>query len=94
VGEYSSHILIFAAAEFSAPPNEVRVLFLRSFALSIFAMLLCGAASSAQRSARIAPADILIVHAKIYTVDEKKPWAQSLAIRNGKWNASAALAQK
>ena len=38
----------------------------------------------AQRSARIAPADILIVHAKIYTVDEKQPWAQSLAIRKGK----------
>jgi predicted amidohydrolase YtcJ len=93
VGEYSSHILIFAAAEFSAPPNEVRVLFLRSFALSIFAMLLCGAASSAQRSARIAPADILIVHAKIYTVDEKKPWAQSLAIRNGKIVAVGSDAQ-
>jgi predicted amidohydrolase YtcJ len=40
--------------------------------------------ASAQRSARIAPADILIVHAKIYTADEKNPWAQSLAIRKGK----------
>lgn len=38
----------------------------------------------AQRSARIAPADILIVHAKIYTADDKNPWAQSLAIRKGK----------
>lgn len=38
----------------------------------------------AQRSARIVPADILIAHAKIYTADEKNPWAQSLAIRNGK----------
>jgi predicted amidohydrolase YtcJ len=32
----------------------------------------------------VAPADIIIVHAKIYTVDAKKPWAQSLATRNGK----------
>ena len=57
----------------------------------------------AQRSVRIAPADILIVHAKIYTADEKKPWAQSLAIRKGKSSrlaptnrssASAASAQR
>jgi len=52
--------------------------------LPLLASLLFSAAASAQRSARIAPADILIVHAKIYTVDEKKPWAQSLAIRKGK----------
>ena len=45
--------------------------------------LFCGAATLAQRSVRIPPADILIVHAKIYTADEKKPWAQSLAIRKG-----------
>lgn len=31
-----------------------------------------------------APANILIVHAKIYTVDPKQPWAQSVAIREGK----------
>jgi predicted amidohydrolase YtcJ len=42
------------------------------------------AAVHAQRSVRIPPADILIVHAKIYTADEKKPWAQSVAIRKGK----------
>ncbi len=81
MGEYSPHVLIFAAAGFSAPPDEARVPFLRSFALALSAVLFFGGASSAQRSVRIAPADILIVHAKIYTVDEKKPWAQSLAIR-------------
>ena len=47
-------------------------------------LLVAAASASAQRSARIAPADILIVHAKIYTADEKNPWAQSLAIRKGK----------
>jgi predicted amidohydrolase YtcJ len=38
----------------------------------------------AQQSARLAPADILIVHAKVYTVNGKKQWAQSVAIRKGK----------
>jgi predicted amidohydrolase YtcJ len=38
----------------------------------------------AQQSARIAPADILILHAKVYTVDPKLPWAQGVAIRHGK----------
>ncbi len=57
----------------------------RYFALALFVVLLPGAAAShSQPSVRIAPADILIVHAKIYTVDEKQPWAQSLAIRKGK----------
>jgi predicted amidohydrolase YtcJ len=60
--------------------------FRRSAALaSLSCSLLFGvAATFAQRSVRIPPADILIVHAKIYTADEKKPWAQSLAIRKGK----------
>jgi predicted amidohydrolase YtcJ len=93
VGEYSAHILIFAAAGFSALPNEARVLFRCCFSLAVFAALFCGAASSAQRSARVAPADILIVHAKIYTVDEKKPWEQSLAIREGKIIAVGSDAQ-
>jgi predicted amidohydrolase YtcJ len=84
VGEYSPHVLIFAAAGFSAPPDEARVTFLRSFAVALSAVLVSGVASSGQRSARFAPADILIVHAKVYTVDEKRPWAQSLAIRKGK----------
>jgi len=53
--------------------------------VALFLALLSSAfATWAQQSARVAPADILIVHAKIYTVDEKKPWAQSLAIRKGK----------
>ncbi len=47
-------------------------------------LLLSAIAAHAQQSARFAPADILIVHAKIYTVDAKNPWAQSLAIRKGK----------
>ena len=38
----------------------------------------------AQQSARLAPADILIMHAKVYTLDPAKPWAQAVAIRKGK----------
>jgi predicted amidohydrolase YtcJ len=53
-------------------------------ALLFLSLFLSATAARAQQSARVAPADILIVHAKIYTVDAKKPWAQSLAIRKGK----------
>jgi predicted amidohydrolase YtcJ len=52
--------------------------------LFIVAVLQAGSAAFAQQSARIAPADILIVHAKVYTLDQQKPWAQSIAIRKGK----------
>jgi len=38
----------------------------------------------AQYSARIAPADILIIHARVYTLDPAQPWAQAVAIRRGK----------
>jgi predicted amidohydrolase YtcJ len=44
----------------------------------------CVSYCRAQQSARVAPADILIVHAKVYTVNGKKPWAQGVAIRKGK----------
>jgi predicted amidohydrolase YtcJ len=54
------------------------------FVALFLAMLITTNAARAQRTARVTPADILIVHAKIYTVDEKKPWAESLAIRKGK----------
>lgn len=39
---------------------------------------------TAQQSARIAPADILILHAKVYTLNPQAPWAQAVAIRHGK----------
>ena len=50
----------------------------------VFALLASPFVIRGQRSVRVAPADIMIVHAKIYTADEKHPWAQSLAIRKGK----------
>jgi predicted amidohydrolase YtcJ len=54
-------------------------------AVALVLGLLFGAfAASGQQSARVAPAEIIIVHAKVVTMDEKKPTAQSLAIRKGK----------
>jgi predicted amidohydrolase YtcJ len=54
-------------------------------AVALVLGLLFGAfAVSGQQSARVAPAEIIIVHAKVVTMDEKKPTAQSLAIRKGK----------
>ena len=43
-----------------------------------------GFAALAQQSARVAPADIIVVHGKIFTADEGSPWAQSVAIYKGK----------
>jgi len=69
-----------------APHEEVRVqICLHYLAVALVAALLSACSSIwAQQSARVAPAYIMIVHAKIYTLDEKRPWAQSLAIRKGK----------
>ncbi|HEY1484445.1 MAG TPA: amidohydrolase [Candidatus Acidoferrum sp.] len=51
--------------------------------LSLF--LFFGASSAfAQRNSHVAPADILIIRAKVFTADEKQPWADTIAIRQGK----------
>jgi predicted amidohydrolase YtcJ len=31
-----------------------------------------------------APADMIVIHGKVYTVNEKQPWAQAIAIRSGR----------
>src|SRR5436305_662521 len=30
------------------------------------------------------PADAILIHGRVYTVDAKHPWAEAVAIRNGK----------
>ena len=55
---------------------------LRITALALSLVLM--AAAVAQQSVRIAPAEVIIVHAKIFTADEKRPWAQSLAVSKGR----------
>jgi predicted amidohydrolase YtcJ len=62
----------------------VRHLYRYSAVVFVLALLFCAFAASAQQSARVAPAEIIITHAKVVTMDEKKPSAQSLAIRKGK----------
>jgi predicted amidohydrolase YtcJ len=57
-------------------------------AIVLFAAVLAGVSPLfAQQSARLAPADILIMHAKVFTLDPQKPWAQAIAIRKGKITA-------
>ncbi|GAC1626343.1 MAG: amidohydrolase [Candidatus Acidiferrum sp.] len=50
------------------------------------ALLLIAAASAANKphAAKSEPADLLIIHARIYTVNPRQPWAQAVAIRHGK----------
>ena len=55
--------------------------------LAAAAVLVVAFTAGAQQSVRIAPADILIIHAKIYTLDPAKPWADSMAIRKGRIEA-------
>ncbi len=52
--------------------------------LACLAVLAVTLSADAQQSARIAPAEILILHAKVYTPGSQSPWAQAVAIRHGK----------
>ena len=59
----------------------------RRFYLSLlicFSLLVIASPATAQQSARVAPADILIFRAKVYTLNPQSPWAQAVAIRHGK----------
>ena len=53
-------------------------------ALVIGCFLSLGAASAAVPKPKSAPANIIIVHGKVYTVNAQKPWAEALAIRGDK----------
>jgi predicted amidohydrolase YtcJ len=54
----------------------------RAFAI---VLILVGALSiSACNQHKSIPADAVLIHARIYTVDAKNPWAQAIAIREGK----------
>jgi len=59
-------------------------MYLRRLPALTLAVLTVVSAAFAQQSVRIAPADIIIHHAKIYTLDQKRLWAESLAIHKGK----------
>jgi hypothetical protein len=47
-------------------------------------LLVCILATSACSRQQMAPADTVLTHARIYTVNPKEPWAQAMAVRAGK----------
>jgi predicted amidohydrolase YtcJ len=49
--------------------------------LCLLVLSLSGVSSG---EARFPAADVILIHAKIYTVNARQPWAQALAIRDGK----------
>src|SRR5438034_11823837 len=50
---------------------------------SLTALVLLSSIAIAQNT----PADSILLHGRIYTVDSKHPWAQAIAIRDGKFLA-------
>jgi predicted amidohydrolase YtcJ len=86
VGEYSPDVLIFCSAKAALLPRQHEVFVRRRPILlnCVLVVITACCPSFAQQSARIAPADILILRAKIYTLNPKIPWAQAVAIRHGK----------
>jgi predicted amidohydrolase YtcJ len=59
-------------------PCTVRAVF-RSLAL-----LLCAASMSRGQGRIVEPADIIVIHARVYTENPQQPWAQAVAIYRGK----------
>jgi predicted amidohydrolase YtcJ len=47
-------------------------------------LLLCAASISHAQGRMVEPADIIVVHGRVYTEDPKQPWAQAVAIHHGK----------
>lgn len=90
MGEYAADVLRFAVFArrlcLCRPRIGVQMQIGRMCRTVFLLVFVPGLAPSvfAQQSVRIAPADIMIVHAKVYTLDAKRPWAQSVAIRHGK----------
>ena len=52
--------------------------------LTIFLLFICVLGVSGCNQQKVAPADMVLIHAKIYTVNPKEPWAQAMAVREGK----------
>jgi predicted amidohydrolase YtcJ len=52
--------------------------------LQPLALLLCAASISRAQGRMVEPADIIVVHGRVYTEDPKQPWAQAVAIHRGK----------
>ena len=54
----------------------------QGFAIFLLVVGVLGVSGCNQQ--KLAPADMVRIHAKIYTVNPKEPWAQAMAVREGK----------
>jgi predicted amidohydrolase YtcJ len=54
----------------------------RTYMLAIILIAIAGALGCSRQ--KIPPADTVLVHARIYTVNSKQPWAEAMAIGSGK----------
>src|SRR6202165_1007726 len=52
--------------------------------LQTLLLVLCVASFTRAQSRIVEPADIIVVHGRVYTEDPKQPWAQAVAIYRGK----------
>jgi len=58
---------------------------MRLCAIAVVVVLCCLAASAmAADAAQVEPADTIVIHGRIYTVNEKQPWAEAIAIRGAR----------
>src|SRR6266436_9828976 len=53
-------------------------------ALQSLSLLLCAASMWHAQGRIVEPADIIVIHGRVYTEDSKQPWAQAVAIYRGK----------
>ncbi len=61
----------------------MKTFFLR-VVLRALPLLLCAVSMSYAQGRIVEPADIIVVHGRVYTEDSKQPWAQAVAIYRGK----------
>src|SRR5260370_25788768 len=52
--------------------------------LPSLALLLCAVSISRAQGRVVEPADIIVVHGRVYTENPQQPWAQAVAIYRGK----------
>ena len=62
--------------------NEMRIRCLRALLPAL--LLLFGVVFAAAQGLVVQPADIIVVHGRVYTENSKQPWAQAVAIRGAK----------
>ncbi len=54
------------------------------FAMQTLLLWLCAASMLPAQGPAVAPADVIVVHGRVYTENPKRPWAQAVAIRGAK----------